>query len=91
MPSATTHRKLSMYFIGQYTPWLHHLIDPPALTKEIKAQHRLLFHDWDFVMYLEKKEGHEVAREALLHIIVDIEQYRATERKLLKIPEGRIK
>jgi hypothetical protein len=47
--------------------------------------HRLLFHDFKFIKYIERKLGREAAREALLHIIMDIEQYRPRDRKLIKI------
>ena len=87
MPIAKTHKKASVYYLGYYTPWLHHAIDPQNLTQELKAEHRLLFHDFEFIKYIDDKLGRLFAREALLHLILDLEQYRAN--KMLPIPELR--
>ncbi len=80
MPSAKTHKTVSLSYLGQYTPWLQHILDFPA-SGELKSHHRLLFHDLDFILYLEERFGRDIAREALLHIILDIEHYRPIEKK----------
>ncbi|MBT9163168.1 MAG: hypothetical protein DDT24_00071 [Chloroflexi bacterium] len=73
MPGTMLHKKLSLNCLGQYTPWLHASIDAPV-RGELKSQHRRFFHDWDFVQFLGRKWGRELAREALLHIILDLEE-----------------
>ena len=83
MPSARVHRKLSLDYLGRYTAWLEHFIDIPA-KGELKSQHRRFFHDWDFIQFLDRKLGRELAREALLHIILDIEEKRAANTKLIR-------
>ena len=88
MPVAATHKRASLYYIGQYTPWLHRAIDPPNLTRELKAEHRLLFHDFDFIKYIDNKLGRVFAREALLHLIMDLEEKRAQDKKYFPIPKG---
>ena len=83
MPGARTHRRESLKHLGQFTPWLQRIIDAPS-KGELKSQHRFLFHDLDFVQLIEAKLGRDLAREALLHIILDLEQYREVEKKLLR-------
>ena len=89
MPSAATHRKVALYYLGYYTPWLQRAIDPPELTRDLKAEHRLLFHDFDFIKYIDGKLGRELAREALLHVILDLEEHRAEAKKVFPIPGKR--
>jgi len=83
LPGARTHRRESLKHLGQFTPWLQRIIDAPS-KGELKSQHRLLFHDWDFVLLIEDKMGRDIAREALLHIILDLEQYREVKKKLIR-------
>lgn len=82
MPARRTHERVARELLGSSNPTLHFLIDHPS-RGELKTNHRVLFHDWGFIKHLERKLGHEAAREALLHIILDIEQYRPTQRKLV--------
>lgn len=82
MPSRRTHERVAKELLGSFNPSLHFLIDLPS-GEELKSTHRLLFHDIEFLKYIEKKLGHEVAREALLHIIMDIEQYKPKNKKLI--------
>lgn len=84
MPSAPSHRIASLYYLGQYTPWLQKTIDI-ASQGELKGAHHLLFHDYPFIQYLDKLAGREIAREALLHIILDVEEYRPN--KMIPIPK----
>ena len=83
MPNAKIHRKQSLKHLGQFTPWLQRIIDAPS-KGELKSWHRVLFHNWDFVQLIEKKLGRDIAREALFHIILDLEEYRPIDRKLIK-------
>lgn len=83
MPLAATHKRTSLYYIGQYTPWLHAIIDA-ASKGDLKSAHRFLFHDYKFLKLIDDIFGRELAREALLHMILDLEQYRA--KKVLPIP-----
>jgi len=83
LPGARVHRKLSLDNLGQYTSWLQRLIDAPA-KGELKSEHRRFFHDWDFIEFLDRKCGRELAREALFHIILDIEDKRPGNRKLIR-------
>ena len=83
MPTAALHKRLSLDYLGQYTPWLERIIDAPA-EGELKSEHRRFFHDWDFIQFLDTKLGRELAREALLHIILDVEERRAQDRKLVR-------
>ena len=87
MPIAATHKKVALYYLGYFTPALQKAIDPPGLTRDLKAPHRLLFHDFDFIKYVDKKLGREFAREVLLHIILDLEQYRDRAKKFFPSPE----
>jgi len=83
LPSARVHKKLSLDYLGQYTPWLQRFLDAPA-QGELKSQHRRFFHDWDFIEFLDRKWGRELTREALFHIILDIEGKRPRDRKLIR-------
>ena len=83
MPTARVHKRLSLDFLGQYNDWLQRIIDAPA-KGELKSEHRRFFHDWDFIQFLDAKLGRELAREALLHIILDVEEKRAQDRKLVR-------
>lgn len=81
MPNAKTHKIYSLEYLGQYTPFLHKLMDAPA--KEMRHTHRALFHDVSFLNYLEKELGEDARLEALLHIIVDLESIKPeSERKV---------
>ena len=83
MPDKRTHKKVCLEWLGHFSEELHSIIDAPA--KKLKSVHRTLFHDWEFVEYVWKKLGKEAAMEVLLHIILDIEQYRPKEEKMVKI------
>jgi hypothetical protein len=83
LPGARVHKKLSLDYLGQYTASLHRIIDAP-FKGELKSQHRRFFHDWDFVEFLDRKWGRELTREALFHIILDIEEKRPTDKKLIR-------
>jgi len=82
MPLAATHERTSLYYIGQYTPWLQAMIDA-ASQGDLKSAHRFLFHDYRFLKLIDDTCGRELAREALLHMILDLERYRGN--KLLPI------
>ncbi|MEM4975995.1 MAG: hypothetical protein QXT64_01570 [Desulfurococcaceae archaeon] len=77
------HRKISLKLLGQYTPWLHRIMDI-ASQGELKSMHRRLFHDLDFLRYIREAGGEDLATEALLHIIVDLEQYRRREERFIR-------
>ena len=83
MPIAATHKKASLYYIAQYTPWLQKMIDAGA-HGELKGNHRYIFHDYATLKFINAEFGADMAREALVHIILDLEQYR--EKKILPIP-----
>lgn len=75
MPLAATHRKSCLYYIGQYTPWLQAMIDS-ASKGELKSAHRYLYHDFSFLKMVDDMFGRQIGREALLHMILDLEQFR---------------
>ena len=78
MPNRRTHERVARQLLGQCNPSIHFLLDHPS-TGELKSVHQVLFHDWQFINYIERKLGHEVAREALLHVIMDIEKFRPSK------------
>lgn len=84
MPTAATHKKASLYYAGKYTPWLQQMIDAGA-HGDLKSAHRFIFHDYATLQFIKSQFGHDMAREALVHIILDLEQYRSG--KLLPIPK----
>jgi len=82
VPDKRVHRRICLEWLGQYTEELHRIMDAPA--SKLRSVHRTLFHDWDFVEYVWKKLGKKAAMEVLLHITLDLEQYRPEEEKLIK-------
>ncbi|MBA7629279.1 hypothetical protein ES703_36777 [subsurface metagenome] len=46
--------------------------------------HRLIFHDLRALHLIKDLFGEDACREALLHIIMDIEQYRSKDKKLIR-------
>ena len=88
MPNAAAHKRAAEYYIGQYHTWVQTFIDAGS-KGDLKSAHRFIFHDYQTLQFLEKEFGHDIAREALVHIILDLEQYRA--EKLLPIPGKRRK
>jgi len=83
MPSAKLHKRVSMRCLGKYSPELHFFIDR-ASQGILKSSHRFLFHDWETLEYLEGKLGIESRNEALLHIILDFEQYQPEKDRIIK-------
>jgi hypothetical protein len=83
MPTAATHKKASLHYLGQYTPWLQAAIDA-ASQGELKSAHRYLYHDVGFLQAVKKAFGEEIGREALLHMVLDLERYRPN--KLFPLP-----
>lgn len=86
MPLAAAHKKAALYYVGQYTPWLQAFIDASS-KGDLKSAHRFILHDYQTLQFIEKKFGHDIAREALVHMILDLEEYRTN--KLLPLPKRR--
>ena len=83
MPNAKTHKAYSMKYLGSYNPFLNKIIDAPC--KQMKHNHRLLFHDYKFVQYVESVYGPDAALEVLLHIVVDIESMLPDHKRLVRL------
>lgn len=84
MPSKKIHEKYSMIYLGYFTPFLHSMLDAPCKT--MKHTHRALYHDYRTVILVEQLFGEELALEALLHIIVDLESIRPESVRVVKLP-----
>jgi len=83
MPNAKTHKAYSLKYLGQYTPFLHKLMDAPA--KEMRHAHRALYHDFKMLDLIEVAFGEDARLEALLHIVVDLESVKPEEVRLVKL------
>jgi len=59
------------------------MLDAPS-RGGFEVYYRLLRHNLEFVQLIESKFGRDLAREALFHIILDLEQYRKKGRKLIR-------
>ena len=62
------HKQTSIAYTGTYTPMLHRLMDAEP---KIHAQHRLGTHNFSFVKLVENLYGEQMAKEVLVHIMVD--------------------
>lgn len=52
----------------------------------MKHTHRALYHDYKTVLLVESLLGEDLALEALLHIIVDLESVRSEDVRVVKLP-----
>jgi len=82
MPKRKIHEKVSLKYLNQSTPFLHIMLDAPSKT--MKHTHRALYHDLNTVLLIEKLFGEDLALEALLHIIVDLESVLPEEKRKIK-------
>jgi len=84
MPNRKTHEQYSLAYLNQYTPFLHSMLDAPAKT--MKHTHRALFHDYRTVLLIESLFGQDLALEALLHIMVDLESVKPEHTRMIVLP-----
>lgn len=83
MPNQKTHKKISLFYLNQYTPFIHIMMDSPS--KVMKHTHRALYHDYRTVQLIGELFGDDLALEALLHIIVDLESVRPESERLVRL------
>lgn len=69
MPSSREHVKTAKKDLGYVHEWLHHFMDYPSSF--YGSQHRKFFHDVRFVLMIKRLVGHNLAKEALHHIVLD--------------------
>ncbi len=69
MPSSREHIKSAKKDLGYVHEWLHRFMDYPSSF--YGSHHRRFFHDFEFVLMINRLCGEKLAKEALHHILLD--------------------
>jgi len=75
----TQHMKADMLLLGYTNEGVHALID--IFVKYLGAGHRVVRHNYDYVVEIERLFGNDCGRIALLHILIDSD---IIDRKLIE-------